>query len=107
MSHPLVVNLNRSKFDVYIGRPGKGYSESAAPWGNPYEVGVDGTRAEVIAMFRKYLERSPTLLARLPELRGKYLGCFCAPASCHGDVLAELANRGGEGQTSLFGGDEG
>ena len=28
----------------------------------------------------------------LPELRGRNLVCFCAPAACHGDVLLELAN---------------
>ena len=35
----------------------------------------------------------PDLLARLGELRGKRLACWCAPKSCHGDVLAELAER--------------
>ena len=33
---------------------------------------------------------SPTCAA-LPELRGKILGCWCAPKVCHGDVLVELA----------------
>ena len=27
------------------------------------------------------------------ELKGKTLGCFCKPKSCHGDVLVELANE--------------
>jgi len=31
-------------------------------------------------------------LARLPDLRGRRLGCFCAPQACHGDVLARLAD---------------
>ena len=26
------------------------------------------------------------------ELRGRVLGCFCAPLPCHADVLAEVAN---------------
>lgn len=26
------------------------------------------------------------------ELRGKALGCWCAPDTCHGHVLAELAD---------------
>ena len=30
------------------------------------------------------------LLAALPELQGKVLGCWCAPLPCHGDVLVEL-----------------
>ena len=35
----------------------------------------------------------PALLAALPELRGKRLGCWCAPQACHGDVLAQLADQ--------------
>ena len=31
-------------------------------------------------------------MAQLPELKGKVLGCWCAPEGCHGDVLAELAD---------------
>lgn len=69
---------------VYIGRPSK--------WGNPYEIGKDGSRDEVIAKFKNYL-----LLAgpvdQLSELRGKDLVCWCAPQACHGDVLLDLANR--------------
>jgi hypothetical protein len=33
-------------------------------------------------------------LARLPELRGKHLACFCKPGTpCHADVLLEMANK--------------
>ena len=84
MPHPLVVHCKRQPFDVYIGRP--------SFWGNPFIVGIDGTRAEVIAKYREWLEAQPALLARLPELKGKVLGCWCAPKECHGEVLAELAN---------------
>ena len=79
-----VVHCKRSAFDVYIGRPG--------PWGNPFEIGRDGTRAEVVEKYRAWIVNQGALLARLPELRGKVLGCFCAPAACHGDVLIELLN---------------
>jgi hypothetical protein len=58
-------------------------------WGNPYHIGRDGDRATVIDKYRAYLNRSPKLLARLPELRGKVLVCHCFPARCHGDVLIE------------------
>ena len=40
------------------------------------------------------LNGNPELLKAIPELKGKRLGCYCAPQSCHGDILAELANRG-------------
>lgn len=100
MAHPLVVNIHAGKrYDVYVGRAGHGRSGF---WGNPFVEGQDGTREEVIAQFREHVLRTPALLHRLPELRGKVLGCFCAPKACHGDVLAELANKGGEGQESLF-----
>jgi hypothetical protein len=81
-----VVNVrNGIGCDVYIGRGG--------PWGNPYRIGPDGTREEVIEKFREWISTQPQLLARIGELRGRTLGCFCAPAACHGDVLAELADR--------------
>lgn len=80
-----VVHCKREHYDVYIGRPSK--------WGNPFAIGRDGTRAEVIEKFRAHLESSPHLMAALPELRGKVLGCWCTPQACHGDVLLELANR--------------
>lgn len=80
-----VVHCKREKADVYIGRPSK--------WGNPFQIGVDGTREEVIEKYRYWLECRPELIAALPELRGKILGCWCAPRACHGDVLAELVNN--------------
>jgi Domain of unknown function (DUF4326) len=80
-----VVHCKRDRCDVYIGRPSK--------WGNPYLIGRDGTREEVIAKYRAWVLRRPELLGALPELRGKTLGCWCAPQPCHGDVLAELAGR--------------
>jgi hypothetical protein len=32
-------------------------------------------------------------MAALPELKGKVLGCWCAPSACHGDVLMRLVNK--------------
>lgn len=79
-----VVHCRRSNYDVYIGRPG--------PWGNRFRIGPDGTRAEVIEKYREWLMTQPELVERVRrELRGKILGCWCAPLACHGDVLAEVA----------------
>lgn len=80
-----VVHCKREKHDVYIGRPSK--------WGNPFVIGRDGTRDEVIAKHRAWLKTQPHLIAALPELKGKTLGCYCAPLACHGDTLHELANK--------------
>jgi len=77
-----VVNLRQSSFDIYIGRPSR--------WGNPFIIGKHGDREEVIEKYRLWIQLQPKLLAALPELRGKALGCFCAPLPCHGDVLVEL-----------------
>jgi hypothetical protein len=82
----LVANKAKGEpFDVYIGRPSK--------WGNPFVIGRDGTREEVIQKFEEYLDGSPELLADLHELKGKTLGCFCSPKACHGDVLSRRANK--------------
>jgi hypothetical protein len=80
----LVVHCKRSTHDVYIGRPSK--------WGNPFEIGKDGDRETVIQKYREWILTQPHLLSALPELRGKVLGCWCAPKACHGDVLVSLAN---------------
>jgi hypothetical protein len=64
-------------------------------WSNPFKIGRDGNRGKVIEMYRKWIFLRPELLKRLPELRGKRLGCWCAPQACHGDVLVELINSMG------------
>ena len=80
-------NGNRKRCDVfYIMRPG--------PWGNPFVIGCDGTREEVIAKHRAWLLSQPELVERArKELKGKTLACCCKPLACHGDVLAEIANE--------------
>jgi len=85
-----VVHCKRSPFDVYIGRTCYGFPSSI--WANPYKVGVDGTRQEVIEKYREYLLSNEELMRLLPTIKGKTLGCWCVPSSCHGHVLAELAD---------------
>ena len=80
------VHCKREKYDIYIGRPSK--------WGNPFSIGKDGTREEVIEKYREYILNKPELLKSLPELKGKILGCWCDPKPCHGDVLIELIEKG-------------
>ncbi len=91
MSHPLVVHSKQAHYDVLVCRPSK--------WGNPFHIGRDGTRSEVIVKYRQWIVQQPELMAALHELRGKRLGCWCSPKACHGDVLAELANE----SAGLFG----
>jgi hypothetical protein len=76
------------KNTVYVGRPSK--------WGNPFTIGRDGDRAEVIKKFRAWLswDRSRSgIYPDLSELRGKDLACWCPIGQpCHADVLLEIAN---------------
>lgn len=87
---------------VNVARPGK--------WGNPFVVGVDGTREQCVAMFyqlargfvslggRHSVDEQMTFYRRirrsLDELKGRDLACWCAldGKPCHADVLLSLAN---------------
>ncbi len=72
---------------VYVGRPSK--------WGNPYLISKRHPREEVIESYRQYIyEEIANGRLNLGELKGKDLVCWCAPLSCHADVLLELANKG-------------
>ena len=77
------VGKTSSAIRVYLGRPSK--------WGNPFVLGRDGARDEVIKKYRAWIVTQPALMSAQHELRGKDL-IRCAPESCHADVLAELAN---------------
>lgn len=75
--------------DVYIGRPGF--------WGNPFRIGADGTREEVIAkhlqLLRDRMTHQPQLLT---PLIGKTLVCWCKPLPCHGDNYILLLKEQGK-----------
>lgn len=89
-----VVNLYKEEFDVYIGRENKRLGLTESIWHNPFHIGRDGSRKEVIEKYRERLFQSPYLLKKIKELKGKTLGCYCKPQPCHGDILAELADSG-------------
>jgi hypothetical protein len=68
---------------IYIGRPSR--------WGNPFLIGRDGTREEVIEKYREYIQSMEhNLHEELARLKGKKLGCWCHPEPCHGDVLVKI-----------------
>jgi hypothetical protein len=83
----------RDNYHVYIGRVNDRYGLKQSKWANPFRIGKDGTREEVIEKYKIWFAGQPHLVNSLPELRGKTLGCWCAPKACHGDFLAELANK--------------
>ena len=87
-----VVHLSKEPYDIRIDRSSK--------FGNPFRIGRDGNRREVIEKFKQWIkgedfthfkQRERKLILRnLHQLEGKVLGCWCKPKPCHGDVLVAL-----------------
>lgn len=86
---PRVLNRHRDPVPpgaIFIGRP--------SLLGNPFIIGVHGTRDEVCDMYEVWLLGQPTLIAAIrTQLRGLDLVCFCAPRRCHGDTVLRIANE--------------
>lgn len=88
----LVKVVNRDKgedYDVYIGR--------GSVWGNPYRIGHDGDREEVIRKYeydfqRKFLKAFENFEKNSKKINGRILACHCKPYACHGDVIAKFFN---------------
>jgi hypothetical protein len=94
-----VRNMGEYRDAVYIGRANGRLGLPASPFANPFVIGRDGTRQEVIEKYRAWILSQPHLVAEARTLRGRVLACWCAPAACHGDVLAAIADErtpGGE-----------
>jgi len=71
---------------VYVGR--------GSYYGNPYVIGKDGTRKEVVEKYIELIENNPDLKELIKQqLKGKNLLCYCAPKLCHGDYLLKIANE--------------
>jgi len=57
-------------------------------YGNPFVMGKDGDRDAVCDSYTNhYLPHKPSILATLPELKGKVLICHCYPERCHAESL--------------------
>lgn len=79
---------NAPKDAIYIGRP--------SPWGNPYRIGVHGTREEVKALYERYLDDYPHIVREAAAaFIGKDIACHCKQNGlwCHGHTLAERVER--------------
>jgi hypothetical protein len=85
-----VVNKRKEDYDTYIGR--------GSVFGNPFKIGVDGDRDEVIEKFRTYfykrIEEDEGFKYTVLQLKDRRLGCFCKPKKCHGDVIVEYLEKG-------------
>lgn len=107
----MVVNLYKDQYDIYIGRAGKGQD---GYFGNPILVGeyckccrqVHNTPGSTVECYRLYflhrIKTDPEFKTRVLELRGKRLGCFCAPKGgfqatdmirCHGQIIEQWLEK--------------
>lgn len=86
-----VANVKTTQDGIYCGRACYGRAESL--WANPFKIGKDGDRDEVIERFRSYfysrLTMDETFLERTLKLKGKTLLCWCHPERCHCDIIKE------------------
>jgi uncharacterized protein DUF4326/ParB-like nuclease family protein len=68
--------------------------DRGSPWGNPFEMPADGDRDTVCDNYAYYyLPHKLSLINKIHTLCEKVLACWCYPERCHGDYLAELANK--------------
>ena len=89
----MAIHINNRKtdsFGIYVGRP--------SILGNPYSIGKDGSRAEVIQLYRIWLwdelKKHSRVYRELIRLLNIYrskgalsLLCYCAPLPCHAEVI--------------------
>jgi hypothetical protein len=86
------VHCKKEPYDVYIGRPSK--------FGNPFPLPPKATeeeRIECAVKFEEWFRKQPDLIKFAKEtLKGKTLGCWCAPKLCHGDIIIKIMNESTE-----------
>lgn len=101
-----VVHCKKETPDVYIGR-GYGGNIPRDPYqygglGNPFLIGmlhkdVQISREKAVELFKQwfYLKiiHDITYKQRILELKGKILGCWCAPEMCHGDIIIDWLEK--------------
>jgi hypothetical protein len=94
---PIEINIKNKKNysgpGEYIGRP--------SILGNPFIIGRDGNRTEVIEKYKIYFHerlsndlqfQNYVILLSQELIRSKKLDliCWCSPCACHGDIIKKL-----------------
>lgn len=105
-----VVNVRTHRCDVYCGRSCNELNRNSH-FGNPFShlktakttIITVSDRDEAIACFEAWIfeesfldvepERRKWIQDNVASLKGKVLGCYCAPLSCHCDILERIANE--------------
>ena len=87
--------------NIYIGRRGiifingKRFPEKPSIWANPFKV-ENNKNETVLPLYEKYIRNkieNEYGIEELLKLKGKTLGCWCKPKSCHADILIKLINE--------------
>jgi hypothetical protein len=108
-AHDNIYEWMKDPNNLYIGRGGRifigsgpdkyAYGYPSSKWSNPFKISESQGRDAVVKKYRDALfseelkdENGVPLIRQVAELKGKNIGCWCAPEGCHGDTLAELAN---------------
>jgi len=91
----LINRRTGDSYTIYIGR-----KHGHRHYGNPFVIGVDGSRDEVVKKCDSWLKgiayteiepvRRSWILRNLDQLEGEVLGCWCTPLPCHGDIYIQL-----------------
>ncbi len=89
--------------NIYVARAGvvfidkQRFPKCSSNFANPFKIGKDGTRDEVIQKYKTYiikkLKDDVFFQKELIRMKGKNIGCWCFPEPCHGDVLLELIDN--------------
>ena len=102
----LPTGWQKKRNHAYVGRDNIRYCVEASPLANPFVIGKDGNRSEVIEKYRSWLDeavlrdRSPqkiellvltlkALLCNVLHEETYYLVCWCHPQACHASVVLE------------------
>jgi len=83
-----IVNMKHERADVNCGR--------GSIYGNPYRIGIDGTRDEVCDKYKEYFYKkilNPTFRNKVLLLKSKKLGCWCKPLRCHLETIKEYLDN--------------
>lgn len=99
----IIVNIRNEKCDVKICRlPNNTIPDPPKNgcFGNPFflkNINDNEEREEVLKKYRKYfyerIEKDEEFRKAILTLKGKKLGCFCAPKLCHGNVIKEYLDN--------------
>ena len=86
-----VINVKEKvDFEIFGGRGGL--------FGNPFRIGKDGDRKQVIEKFKIYfwnrINEDEDFRKECVVLKDKVVGCYCKPLDCHLDVIVSWLDKG-------------